>query len=69
VIAAVVVVQLSQAGVLAANYIFGLLRRPWRRRSKVKLWLGFSRGGVAKSSCGWVLAAAALLMQTEAGNG
>jgi len=49
----VVVAQLSQAGVLAANYIFALSR--WlRRRSEGKLWLGFSRGGASLTGRGWL---------------
>jgi len=53
----VVVAQLSQAEALAANYLFALSK--WLRRwhSEGKLWLGFSGGGAAKASRGWVLAA------------
>jgi hypothetical protein len=40
---------------------------PLRRPGLTKPWLGFSRGGAAKASCGWVLAVAALHRQAEAG--
>jgi len=63
----VVVAQLSQAGVLAANYTFALSRRWWRWRGFAKLWLGFSRRGAVLSSCGWVLAAVEQRRQAVAG--
>jgi len=63
----VVAVQLSQVGVLAANYTFALSRWLLWRHSKGMLWLGFSRGGTAKACCGWVLAAAAQQRQAVAG--
>jgi len=63
----VVVAQLSQAGVLAANYIFALSRWLWWWHSEGMLWLGFSRQcrlwqaeaprwGNAPSGRGWAIA-------------